>query len=593
MKLKMLFVVVLGYVLTVVCFSETMLKPKFLFEFGQKGSGDGEFHGPKDVAIDYEGKVYVLDEERIFVLEPEPHEILGLRQVQVFTSNGVFLAKFSSTNFLEPNALAVARLGNVYVTDTEADCVHVFDKDFQYVQKIGSTGNGDGQLNRPGQIAVDGGDKLYVVDRDNHRVAKFDSVGSFLTNFSIPGPAWDLEGITMHVNGFYVSGISGENYMIKSFDFLGNFLGDIPRQQKNGFVDIAEYKGGYVMGSGLIEGSTFSAVDGEDGPNAEVFMSFEGLNSIYIYSPTNYVTKFGSAGSESGQFIYSQGLATSPNEKDPLYISDYGNQRVQVFTFETVTNFSLIPPGGIYSSGDFDGDGLGDILVDRKRKGKRQIRKASFLQVKNGALGQMRNIAMSIDATQRKIKNAVGRILVGNSVGIYSSIVFKHVKQFRVATYLVTDAMLGDELQEIKKVPVPFKIGHVRASGDVNKDGILDIILTKKQKVKVLLGPDYTAVKSVTGLPVPLPGRVRAMYHEGSQDSVLVFQKGKAPGKGYFINSGLVATKGPQIKINQRILAMSGSTPVIQKKRAISMGNFTYKDTEPKKEGKLRVVGPR
>jgi hypothetical protein len=111
--------------------------------------------------------------------------------------------------------------------------------------------------------------------------------------------------------------------------------------------------------------------------------------------------------------------------------------------------------------------------------------------------------------------------------------------------------------------------------------------------VKALLGPEFTELKEITGLPAKLPGRVRAMYHEGNQDNVLVFQKGKKSGQGYFINSNFVATLGPQIPVNRRIRAMSGSTPVTQKKRTIKMGSFTYQDPKVKGKRKLKVVGPR
>ncbi|MEZ5406021.1 MAG: NHL repeat-containing protein [Verrucomicrobiia bacterium] len=159
------------------------LKPKFLFQFGKQGSNKGEFVGPKDVAIDLSDRIYVLDEKRI----------------QVFVSNGIYLAEFSSTNFVRPYALAIGRLGNIYVTDIEANCVHVFNKDFQYMQKFGSTGNGEGELYCPRQIAIGESENVYVVDWHNERVVKFNSVGGFLTNFVFPGS--DIWGLAVNPEG--------------------------------------------------------------------------------------------------------------------------------------------------------------------------------------------------------------------------------------------------------------------------------------------------------------------------------------------------------------------------------------------------------
>ena len=571
MELKIPFVILLGWTLTAFCFGETMLKPKFLFEFGQEGAGNGEFiGGPKDVAIDLENKVYVLDDERI----------------QVFTSNGVFLAKFGSVGngpqqFSIPHALAVGRLGNVYVTDADADCVHVFDKNFQYIQKFGSTGNGEGQLINPGQIAVDGLDAVYVVDRWNKRVAKFDSVGGFLTNFNFPGS--DIFGLTFDPLGnWLITCIREGRNFIQSYDFQGNFLNEIETKsegsdvlpiipQKSVLYDLAVYQGDICIGS------------------------IEQFNVMHFYTLTNYLTQFGVYGKNPAQFQSPCGVVVN-SQRDKLYISDYNNYRIQVFSFEWLTNLNAVATNGNYHSGDFTGDEFGDILVYRKAKRKKMTteegEKISILNVSNNVLSGVIDVSLPQDWMFSR-HSKLRKVLVGQSLGIYSSLVFCRGKQFILARYWVDPFVIQNEFQEEKILPVPFKIGHVRASGDVNKDGILDIILTKKQTVKVLLGPDYVELKEVTGLPARLPGRVRAMYHEGSQDNVLVFQKGKRVGQGYFIDANFVATVGPKIEVNRRIRAMSGATPVTQKKRTISMGAFTYSNSEPKKNGKLRVVGPR
>jgi hypothetical protein len=44
----------------------------------------------------------------------------------------------------------------------------------------GSKGSGDGQFNIPYSIGIDSKDKIYVVDRENHRIEKFDTNGTFI-----------------------------------------------------------------------------------------------------------------------------------------------------------------------------------------------------------------------------------------------------------------------------------------------------------------------------------------------------------------------------------------------------------------------------
>lgn len=550
-----------------------ILKPKFLFEFGQHGGNNGEFSGPKDVAVDLVNRVYVLDKAR----------------VQVFTSNGLYVAQFTSSNFVAPYALAVGRLGNIYVTDIEANCVHVFNKDFQYLHNFGSTGNGDGELYCPRQIAIGEFENVYVVDWHNERVAKFNSAGDFLTNFVFPGS--DIFGLTIDPSGGWaISGAKGKKNWIQRYNFEGNFLSEILTKsessgmqniwtEKSAMYDLAVYQGGFFIGT------------------------VEKFNTVHLYTPTHYLTQFGVLGSQPAQFNKPAGLAVN-TQRDKLYISDYNNHRIQVFAFELLTNFNSanpVAPGGIYHSGDFTGDGFGDILVYRKGKKSHwffgqedegSIAGAAVLDVADDHLKERIDIELPEDwLLSGSFK--VGKTLVGNSLGIFSSLIFCKGKQFKLARYWVDPLLIQNELQEQKELPVPFKIGHIRASGDVNGDGHLDIIITKKQSVKALLGPEFTELKEITGLPAKLPGRVRAMYHEGDQDNVLVFQRGKKPGRGYFINSNFVATLGPTIAVNHRIRAMSGSTPVTQKKRTIKMGGFTHEDPKVKGQRKLKVVGPR
>lgn len=83
------------------------------------------------------------------------------------------------------------------------------------------------------------------------------------------------------------------------------------------------------------------------------------------------------------------------------------------------------------------------------------------------------------------------------------------------------------------------------------------------------------------------------MYHEGDKDNVFVFQKGKKTAQGYFINSNFVASVSGPIPVQGRVQAMSGATPVTQKKRTIQMGTFTYQDLKVKGQKRLNVVGPR
>jgi streptogramin lyase len=56
---------------------------------------------------------------------------------------------------------------------------------YAYAFSIGSYGSENGQFNDPDSIAVDSKDNLWVADRRNHRVEKFNSKGEFILSRSL------------------------------------------------------------------------------------------------------------------------------------------------------------------------------------------------------------------------------------------------------------------------------------------------------------------------------------------------------------------------------------------------------------------------
>jgi hypothetical protein len=140
----------------------------FLTEWGGSGSGDGQFSEPWDVAVDGTGNVYVADNGNV--------------RVQKFTSTGAFLTKWGSLGsgdgqFGSPTAVAVDVSGNVYVADIDGSFtnhrIQKFTSTGTFLTKWGSAGSGDGQLNTPEGLAVDGDGNVYVADSGNHRIQKF------------------------------------------------------------------------------------------------------------------------------------------------------------------------------------------------------------------------------------------------------------------------------------------------------------------------------------------------------------------------------------------------------------------------------------
>lgn len=166
---------------------------ELLREWGQKGTGDGEFQLPGSIAIGPDGLVYVPDQ--------------GNSRVQKFTPEGKFVGKWGEHGsqpgqfgggqpvggrFAGPQFIAFDRAGNVLTTDVAVDRIQKFTPVGNLLEYWGSEkaepggfgpppNNKDGTpgMGGPIGICVDRGDRVWV-SATNSRVQQFTHAGVYL-----------------------------------------------------------------------------------------------------------------------------------------------------------------------------------------------------------------------------------------------------------------------------------------------------------------------------------------------------------------------------------------------------------------------------
>lgn len=178
-----------------------------------RAEGNHKFVAPIGIVSGPRDQILVADAElgRVFRLDRE----------------GKPLGSFGEDLLKRPTGLARdAERGLIYVADTYAHDVKVFDDEGRLTDVLGNRGDGDGELNYPTHLVFADG-KLYVTDSMNSRIqildvegrmlGKFGSRGLYVGNFTRPkGVAQDKTGNIYVVESFY------DNLLI--FNKEGKFL---------------------------------------------------------------------------------------------------------------------------------------------------------------------------------------------------------------------------------------------------------------------------------------------------------------------------------------------------------------------------------
>jgi len=152
-----------------------------LGQWGETGSGEGQFDGPSGLAFDADDSLYVVDSRN--------------NRVQRFTKDGRFLLSWGGSGsgdglFNRPWGITVDQKGDVYVADWGNSRVQKFSPEGAPILSFGPSSGDGGDLDHPADVAVDSEGDVYVTDWGNKRVQIYDPDGGIVT--SLHGDAQEL-----------------------------------------------------------------------------------------------------------------------------------------------------------------------------------------------------------------------------------------------------------------------------------------------------------------------------------------------------------------------------------------------------------------
>jgi peptidylamidoglycolate lyase len=140
--------------------------------------GANHFIMPHGLTVDKDDNVWVTDValHQVFKFTHEGQLLMTLGQAR--------LAGTDSLHFNLPTDVAVANDGSFYVSDGYGNSrVVKFSPEGKYLFAWGTRGDQPGQFHTPHGIDLDATGNVYVADRENNRIQKFDATGEFISSW--------------------------------------------------------------------------------------------------------------------------------------------------------------------------------------------------------------------------------------------------------------------------------------------------------------------------------------------------------------------------------------------------------------------------
>jgi DNA-binding beta-propeller fold protein YncE len=192
--------------------------------------GKGMFTTPHAIRIDPQGNVWTTDaaSSMVYKFSPEGTTLLQIEVGGQPTPCG---------NFCSTTDVAFAPDGNLLIADGYRNArILEYTPDGKKLREWGSAGSGPGQFRLPHSIQVDAAGIVYVADRENGRIQRFDRTGKFLGEWSQYGKTF---GLTLAGDAIWLSTIprgpnSAPGWLIKVDRASGTLRGYVASAGNHG-----------------------------------------------------------------------------------------------------------------------------------------------------------------------------------------------------------------------------------------------------------------------------------------------------------------------------------------------------------------------
>ena len=267
---------------------------------GKRGSVNGMFRYPKQVAVN--------DRDEIVVADNQNH------RVQVFDSNGTLLSSFShkgenAGELKSPTGVAIDKDRNILVSEYGNHRVQIFSCVGRHLGSFGGRGSLDSQLSFPWGLSLDSNGNVIVADTGNKVIKIFTPDGRCVTKIGGQGSLSYPVHCVQCGEYFIVSDTNG--HCIKVFNREGHFQYKIGKK--------GEGDGEFYFPSFLsVTQSKHLLVCDKDNNRIQVF-DLDG----------NFIGKFGNKGGKLGEFCLPYAVAVGSN--DQIVVSEEQNNRIQIF----------------------------------------------------------------------------------------------------------------------------------------------------------------------------------------------------------------------------------------------------------------------